>query len=176
MPSVQGSAVELNQPLPVAECALLRDAGSPELWQKPGNYRSSCIGKTQMHANSKRDGKPRASFLFPKDVFMGFTLRESVKWQYCQHGLLRKGVCLGIVGISRIWGNGWKIKWRRTFRCWKCTRRREIRKTCTRLGIWCSGQQEVSGLTKSLCREDITGDQTQCGRLGRRPSPLLDAL
>ena len=30
-----------------------------------------------MHANSKRDGKPRTSFLFPKDVFMGFTLRES---------------------------------------------------------------------------------------------------
>lgn len=101
MPSVQGSVVDLNLPSPVAECAVLRDVGNTDLQHAPGNCRSSCIGKTQMHANSKRDGKPRASFLFPKDVFMGFTLRESklsdntvntVSWE--------RGVYLGIIGIS----------------------------------------------------------------------------
>ena len=77
MLSVQGSAVDLNQPLPVAECTVLRDVGNTDLQSKPGDCRSSCIGKAQMHANSKHVGKPRASFLFPRDVFMGFTLRES---------------------------------------------------------------------------------------------------
>ena len=67
MPSVQGSVVELNLPSPVAECAVLSGVGNADLQHEPGNCRSSCIGKTQMHANSKHAMvNQELLFYFPK--------------------------------------------------------------------------------------------------------------